>query len=98
MKDSIFVYGRQHFIKADPAVQVEWVYKNDHLLGIFNINDLRELIHCDLPDGTYLDLISNQEVSVKNNQLTMDQIPALILKLSPEITLKKMKSEWLGLI
>ena len=98
MKDSIFVYGRQHFIKADPAVQVEWVSKNDHLLGIFNINDLRELIHCDLPDGTYLDLISNQEVSVKNNQLTMDQIPALILKLSPEITLKKMKSEWLGLI
>lgn len=97
-KDELFVYGHQRFISADPVVQVEWVYGVKRLLGLFNINDLPEGFYCELPDGEYYDLITNQQIMVTNKQISMPQTPAMILKIKPGTFINLLDSPWLGLI
>ena len=97
-KDELFVYGHQHFIAADPIVQVEWIYNENHILGFFNVNDLEGPCKCDLPDGEYYDLITNQTIVITNREISMAQIPAIILKIPSNISLNRLDSLWLGLI
>ena len=96
-KDELFAYGHQHFLSAHQAIQIEWRYKDKHLIGIFNINNFTDPITVNLPDNTYLDLISDEEIMVENGQLRLNNKPALIFNISPNISLKLMNSDWLGL-
>jgi hypothetical protein len=67
-------------------------------LGFFNVNDLEGPCKCDLPDGEYYDLITNQTIVITNREISMAQIPAIILKIPSNISLNRLDSSWLGLI
>lgn len=97
-KNKIFIHGHQHFISSDPVIQVEWQYQDIHLLGFFNVFNSDQNISCDLPDGKYMDILSDREFKITNNQINLSHLPCTIFHISTEITLERLDSEWLGLI
>ena len=97
-KNRLFVYGHQHFLADAPSIQMIWRSDDSCLLAIFNINDISEPIHCEIPDGLYNDLLSTQEFQVDNQHILMDQVPAVVFNIPLETCPDYLNSTWLGLM
>ena len=97
-KSELFVHGHQHFIASDPVIQVEWKYQESHLLGFFNVFNRDKDIPCDLPDGEYMDLLTDQIINISNKRINISNLPCVIFHIPPEITPNRLASKWLGSI
>ncbi|MFN2303501.1 MAG: alpha-amylase family glycosyl hydrolase, partial [Anaerolineales bacterium] len=82
-KSEIFINGIQKFHASAPAIQVSWVDENECLYGIFNTSGLSDTIPCQLPDGLYRDLITEEEIKINNQQLYLHNKSAIIFKTEP---------------
>lgn len=88
-KSELFIQGDQHFLAANPAIQAIWQKDGVTLLGIFNVENYGDPVSCQLPDGTYRDLITGKEHQVINHLVNLSGESALIFKIeesfSPEV-------------
>jgi hypothetical protein len=87
-KTDIFVNGIQRFHAAEPAIQASLSNENKCLYGLFNVSCTKEAIPCQLPDGIYEDLISQEEVVIKNQKVNFNTKSAIIIQ-TPEESLPK---------
>ena len=90
-KSKIFTKGNHYFLAAKPAIQSIWIDQDVVFYNIFNINDVKEPITCQLSDGLYEDLISQEYFQISNGKLDLNGASALIFKVSPSLEFTTMR-------
>jgi hypothetical protein len=90
-KSKIFTNGNHYFLAAKPAIQSIWIDQDVVFYNIFNINELKEPITCQLSDGLYEDLISQEHFQISNGKLDLNGASALIFKVSPSLEYTPMR-------
>lgn len=73
VKEGIFT-----FEKYEPLLQVVYAAPNVSLLGLFNVRGVDGPMDISLPDGVYHDLLNDQQVTVKDQQLTAPSAAAIL--------------------
>jgi hypothetical protein len=71
--------GEFLLIKAEPAIQAVWNHPQGSQYGIFNVTGSKGFISVHLPDGSYIDELSQTVISVKNGKLMLPE-SAFILR------------------
>jgi glycosidase len=71
--------GRFVIVKAEPAIQAAWSHPDGSLYGIFNVTGSQGFISVHIPDGTYVDELTQTGVHVKHGKLNLPE-SALILR------------------
>ncbi len=69
-KDPAQINGKFVITTASPVVQAIWENPGANLVGFFNLEQYSGILEVNLPDGIYIDLLSNQELVVKNGKLS----------------------------
>lgn len=77
-KDPAQMEGRFVVIQADPAIQAVWEYPKKNLYGIFNTSGKSGYIMVSLPDGTYRDILNDDQVVVRGGKLSLPETAAII--------------------
>ncbi|MDX9991999.1 MAG: alpha-amylase family glycosyl hydrolase [Anaerolineales bacterium] len=72
--------GNLHFLAAEPAIQAAWVGMGKGLYGVFNASGQYGRVEVQLPDGDYLDLLTDMRLSVRGGSLELP-IDAAILEI-----------------
>jgi 1,4-alpha-glucan branching enzyme len=93
-KDPIQVNGKFTLLVADPAIQAAWIYKGQGLYGIFNISGKDGYVMVQLPDGTYVDVLNEQAVTVSGSKARLPQHSA-VLRFEGQVALKQLYCEML---
>jgi glycosidase len=93
-KDPAQVEGKFVVIQADPAIQAVWEYPRKNLYGIFNTSGKTGFIMVSLPDGTYRDLLSDDQVTVRGGKMLLPEVAAII-RFTDAILLRPAYSELL---
>jgi hypothetical protein len=93
-KDPAQVGGRFVVIQADPAIQAVWENPKKSLYGIFNTSGKSGYIMVSLLDGTYRDILNDDQVVVRGGKLSLPESAAIVLFDDP-ITLRPAYSELL---
>jgi glycosidase len=74
------------FLSAEPAIQAVYQNEKEALYGVFNVNNINSIMKTQLPDGEYLDLISQEKCLVQNGFIDLQERCAIILEINNEIT------------
>ena len=87
-KDKAQREGQFLIIKAEPAIQAVWNHPQGSQYGIFNVTGSKGFINVHLPDGTYVDELTQTGVSVKHGKLMLPESAYVLcccepLELSP---------------
>lgn len=79
-KKDIFSIGNYKILKSSKKgiVHAEYCYKNELLTGIFNVERKIGEYEINLKDGTYINLINDNKVQVKNNKINIENAPIII--------------------
>ncbi len=79
---TLFSEGVYHIDKPEMKDVIVASYENPHnkALGIFNVSGSQGEIAVSLEDGTYINAIDEQKVVVKNNAITLQSSPLIILQ------------------
>jgi len=88
-KMSVFISGTQRFLSAEPAIQAVIGNAASALYGIFNVRNHNQSMSTQLPDGLYLDLISEETFPVKNGFIGNQDKCALIFEVDPGMTFEE---------
>jgi glycosidase len=67
-----------HNIDKDVIVS-SYIYNGTKMFGVFNISNALGTIATPIPDGTYLNQINKQEITIKNGLLTLSKDPVVIM-------------------
>lgn len=70
-KDRLFSLGNFELENSEKAIFSYWL-KDEYMVGIFNLENDQQLL-VPLKDGTYVNLINNQEVIVKEAMVTINE-------------------------
>lgn len=84
-KDPAQQFGKFVILSADPAIQAVWKYEEGNLFGVFNVNGEHGQIEVNLPDGEYIDLISELSCTVKQGKLQLPDT-AFVFRVSGKLT------------
>jgi hypothetical protein len=93
-KDPAQIEGQFTVMQADPAIQAAWEYPGKSLYGIFNISGKSGYIMVNLPDGTYRDLLSDGQISVRGGKTALPE-NAAIVRYSDKLIIRPAYSELL---
>ena len=63
---------------GEPAIQAVWYTPSISLFGLFNVKQRSGDISVSLPDGVYVDLLSDQPVAVKNQRMTLPESAVIL--------------------
>jgi Alpha amylase, catalytic domain/Bacterial Alpha amylase C-terminal domain len=77
-KDPAQVEGKFVVVQADPAIQAAWEYPGKSLYGIFNTSGKVGYIMVNLPDGTYRELLSDDQVTVRGGKMLLPETAAIV--------------------
>lgn len=72
-KEQAQLHGRLDFITAEPVITAVWHHGSDSLFGIFNVETRQGMFSLPLPDGRYQELLSNKQITVRNNQIELPE-------------------------
>jgi len=90
-KDTAQVEGNFSLINSDSGIQATWIHEKGSLYGIFNTEESTGHISVSLKDGTYKDLLSGDEIIIKNGNTQMPD-SAFIVRYSDPIEIKSFQS------
>lgn len=79
-KDYIPVGNDRYYLEADDAVdtvKLSFTNSNREILGVFNLKEKSGETNIKLKDGLYRNLISNEDVQIKNGVIDLIHTPAL---------------------
>ena len=76
-KDPLLKNGRFDIVNIDGVVEIK--HQDDHslLYGVFNLEN-KFLLNTELKDGTYKNLINDEEIKVKNKEIILGATPIII--------------------
>jgi glycosidase len=77
-KDPAQTEGKFVVMQADPAIQAAWEHPGNNLYGIFNTSGKSGYIMVNLPDGTYRDILSDDQVLVRGGKVMLPESAAII--------------------
>lgn len=66
-------------LDAEPAIQAAWTCDGEELYGVFNVEGSPGQVTVRLPDGVYVDLLSDRPVQVRAGQMPIPE-GAMILR------------------
>lgn len=72
--------GNLFFLSAEPAIQAAWVGLGKGLYGVFNASGQYGRVEAQLPDGDYLDLLTDMRIPVRGGSMDLP-IDAVILEI-----------------
>lgn len=87
----LYQQGSLSFLESDPAIQLVWQNGSTIHYGIFNVDGHNGLVKCQLPDGTYRDLINLDERRIINQQISLNGVTALIFELDGDMAFSPLK-------
>ncbi|MDO4499656.1 MAG: alpha-amylase family glycosyl hydrolase [Erysipelotrichaceae bacterium] len=64
--------------EGDKAIVFKQKNKEEEYIGIFNVNMTNEILDIKLETGTYLNLIDNTDIEIRDNKYQLDNRPVLI--------------------
>lgn len=70
--------GNLHFLSAEPAIQAAWVGQGKGLYGVFNTSGQYGRVEAQLPDGDYLDLLTDARVLVRGGSMDLPLDAAIL--------------------
>jgi glycosidase len=94
-KSKIFSHSSIKFLSAGPMIQAAYQHQGQTLYGVFNIHSTSDPVDCQLPDGVYTDIISNEHIKVSNQKIELAGSSAAIFDLREELTLSPIDFELL---
>lgn len=59
------------------VIVASYQYQNEHIVGVFNIGNEEGSVSIKLPDGTYEDLLSSNQIEVQANTITLSKKPII---------------------
>ena len=65
-------------LEADPALQAAWVHPSMGLYGVFNTAGAEGNAAVHLPDGAYIDLLSEEPVEVSRGVMPLPGSAAIV--------------------
>ncbi|MFA7417691.1 MAG: alpha-amylase family glycosyl hydrolase [Acholeplasma sp.] len=68
--------GTYHFVNTKNIAHLEYHLEKEKLIGIFNLENL-ESIKIDLPNGKYLNILTNKQYEISNNTLILSNEPII---------------------
>lgn len=83
-KDPVQMKGEFLLLEATPAIQAAWQHSGGGLYGVFNVVSSEGQITVRLPDGVYVDLLSDTSVEVRAGQMPVPE-SALIVRYKAEL-------------
>jgi len=93
-KHSAVVEGHLYYREASPVVQIAWIGKATQLLAIINLEQNRGMVTVDLPDGSYIDLISGATIPIRDRETAIPS-SAIILEVPPSSNTTQFHSQLL---
>jgi glycosidase len=76
--------GSFMLLNAEPAVQAAWLHPEEGLYGLFNVRKATGAVAVQLPDGEYVDLLTDTSVHVHNGQLSLP-LTAVVLRVQRNV-------------
>ncbi|MRS04190.1 alpha-amylase, partial [bacterium] len=70
-KDPAEQFGTFIILAAEPAVEAVWQNDGGNLYGVFNVNGNGGELTVNIPDGEYVDLISNRPFTIKGGKMRL---------------------------
>ena len=80
-KDPALLDGRFTLLMPQPAISALWRAENEGLFGVFNVSGVVDVQSTPLPDGEYLDVLSETAVTVRDGEMAVPDT-AVILRFS----------------
>ncbi|MCZ7667649.1 MAG: hypothetical protein M5U34_10740 [Chloroflexi bacterium] len=77
-KDAVQVAGDFRLITAEPALTAHWQAENEGLYGVFNVAGVVEVMPTPLPDGTYVDLLTDRLIEVREGEMMVGETAVII--------------------
>ena len=93
-KDPILMNGKFTLLVSDPAIQAAWRHEDKGLYGIFNVSGKDGFVMVQLPDGTYVDVLNEQAITVHGSKARLPQHSA-ILRFEGPVMQKRLYCEML---
>ena len=84
-KEKAQLEGRFLVIKAEPAIQAVWNHRGGSQYGIFNVTGSQGYINVHLPDGTYIDQLSQSAIRVSGGKLRLPEAAVVLCCSEPLI-------------
>jgi hypothetical protein len=72
-KDPALIEGDFILLDDEPAVQAAWQNPEDSLYGVFNVSGATGEVQVQLPDGEYLDLLSETTIPIKDGKMVLPE-------------------------
>ena len=72
-KGRVMTEGAFVITAADPAIQATWYTSLESLYGVFNVNRNQGDIKVLVPDGSYMDILSGDQIKVENGKMDCPQ-------------------------
>ena len=85
-KDEALVEGQFELVTAVPAISAVWQSGSAGLYGVFNVSGVEDVMPVPLPDGHYIDLLSERAVDVRDGEMVVPET-AVILRYSGQLGL-----------
>ena len=92
-KDAVLVNGRFSLLTPEPAITALWQAAAEGLYGIFNVSGVVAVQPTPLPDGEYVDLLSETAVTVRDGEMAVPdtavilRFPGVLAEVGPRIWL-----------
>jgi glycosidase len=83
-KDDAQVHGRFALLSATDALQACWLGRDYSHYGVFNVSRTTQPISVQLPDGIFIDMLSDEQVEVKGGTIAAPET-GRILRINSEL-------------
>lgn len=79
-KEDYFSQHKQFYVVEDDqeALELRYETKKEFIVGVFDILDQKGTYHIDLPDGSYINQINQEEIEIKAGQVDLALAPFII--------------------
>lgn len=77
-KDPVQLHGRFVLLAGEPAIQAVWHMGREALYGIFNVRSASGETEVFLPDGYYVDVLSQERIPVSGRKASLPQSAAIL--------------------
>ena len=92
-KDPVLGNGRFTLLTPEPAITALWQGENEGLYGVFNVSGVVDVQPTPLPDGEYVDLLSETAVLVRDGAMAVPdtavilRFPGVLADVGPKVWL-----------
>lgn len=76
-KEKLLTYGNFHILNKEDVAILKYEDNNEAIVGIFNLEG-KDKVTIDLKDGTYINLLNDQAIVIKNQTIELNNYPVII--------------------